>query len=299
MAVKQKGLGKGLGDLGIQALLSQVNTSVEQAPVMQDGQRLQMVPIEYCQPSPYQPRRSIAPEALEDLAASIRSQGLINPLVVRETAPKQYEIIAGERRWRAAQQAGLGDVPVLVKTMSDEAAMAVALVDNIQREDLNVMEQAFSLQKLIDTFGLTHEALAKTIGRSRAMVSNSLRLLKLPAGVQTLVENGDLDMGHARALLALPVSKQEDAAREVAAKALSVRETERLVAMMLRPKKETMAQPSKDHDTQRLEQALSAHFGTQVHIQASGAKGKGKLVLHYHSLDALSGLLDKCQFKDR
>lgn len=296
MAVKHKGLGKGLGDLGIQALLSQVNTDVVSTVEEEGQQRLQMVPIEHCQPSPYQPRRNIAPEALEDLAASIRTQGLINPLVVRESAPKQYEIIAGERRWRAAQQAGLGDIPVLLKTMSDEAAMAVALVDNIQREDLNAMEQALSLQKLIETFGLTHEALAKTIGRSRAMVSNSLRLLKLPQGVQMLLENGDLDMGHARALLALPVAKQEEAAREVAAKALSVRETERLVAVMLRPKKATSMSSGKDHDTQRLEQALSSHFGTQVDIHA-GAKGKGKLVLHYHSLDALTGLLDKCQFK--
>lgn len=294
MAVKQKGLGKGLGDLGIHALLSQVNAEVA-APDL-DGQRLQLVPIEHCQPSPYQPRRNIAPEALEDLAASIRAQGLINPLVVRETTPKCYEIIAGERRWRAAQQAGLDDIPVLLKTMSDEAAMAVALVDNIQREDLNAMEQALSLQKLIDVFGLTHEALAKSIGRSRAMVSNSLRLLKLPKGVQTLLENGDLEMGHARALLGLPATKQESTAREIATKSLSVRETERMVAMMLRPKQASSASPRKDRDTQRLEQALSAHFGAQVDIQA-GAKGKGKLVLHYHSLDALTGLLDKCQFK--
>lgn len=296
MAVKQrKSLGKGLGDLGIHALLDQVHAP---APAKGD-QALREVPVAACQPSPYQPRRVMAPEALSSLADSIHSQGVINPIVVRETAQNRYEIIAGERRWRAAQLAELSQVPVLVKPLSDEAAMAVALVENIQREDLNVMEQAMSLDRLTKEFNMTHEAAAKSVGRSRAAVSNLLRLLQLPMGVKTLLENGDLEMGHARALLALPASRQEAMGREVAAKGWSVRETERAVSAALQPAKSSTAQgkAAVDPDVKRLERSLSEHFGAEVQVQM-GAKGKGKLVMHYHSLDALSGLLKKCQFEE-
>lgn len=295
MVVKRKSLGKGLGDLGIGALLDQVSTTAA-APA---ASALQQVPVRACQPSPFQPRRVMAPEALASLADSIRAQGVINPVVVRQLAAGRYEIIAGERRWRAAQLAGLEQVPVLIKAMSDAAAMAVALIENIQREDLNVIEQATSLDRLMREFKMTHEAVAQTVGRSRAAVSNLLRLLQLPKGVKTLLENGDLEMGHARALLALPVNQQEAMARELAAGGWSVRETERAVSRRLQAMAETGATQgaTPDPDVARLTRALSEHFGAPVEIKM-GAKGRGKLVLHYRSLEALSGLLKQCQFEE-
>jgi ParB family transcriptional regulator, chromosome partitioning protein len=223
---------------------------------------------------------------------------VITPLLVRQHGPDNYEIIAGERRWRAAQQAELAEVPVLLKTLSDDAAMAVALVDNIQREDLNVIEEAVALQRLVNECGMTHDAVAKSVGRSRAAVSNLLRLLALPAEVKTLVENGDLEMGHARALLSLAVDQQNAVAREVANQALSVRATEQLIARLKTPVHSKKSQLSQDPNIVSLEQQLSDHFSTPVAIKGRQS-GKGQVVLSYHSLEALEGILNKLGLVDR
>jgi ParB family chromosome partitioning protein len=232
------------------------------------------------------------PEALEELANSIRAQGVVQPIVVRPIGGGRYEIIAGERRWRATQLAGLHEIPAVVRDVPDQAAMAMALIENIQREELNPMEEAQALYRLIEEFGLTHQQTADAVGRSRASVSNLLRLLGLNEDIKRMLGNGDLEMGHARALLALSGEQQSEVARSVVGKGLSVRETERLVKRTLEgPQPGAAKEKRPDPDIHRLEQDLGERIGARVAIQ-HGAKGKGKLVITYNSLDELDGILE-------
>jgi ParB family chromosome partitioning protein len=241
-------------------------------------------------PGRYQPRTRMDEQALAELAQSIRSQGLLQPLVVRPVE-QGYELIAGERRWRAAQMAGLAQVPVVVREVPDDAALVMALIENIQREDLNAMEEAAAVQRLIDEFKMTHEQAADAVGRSRSATSNLLRLLKLAKPVQELLMRGALEMGHARALLALDAARQIEAGTRIVAKRLSVRETEALVQGLLRAPASRRRKKT-DRDLARLEEELSERLGTTVEIRAA-RKGRGQLVLHYASLDHLEQLLKR------
>lgn len=283
---KKHGLGRGLDAL----LEPQAEAPVPQVEAQDD--RLQQLPVEQLRPGRYQPRGAMDADALDELAASIRSQGVVQPIVVRPVdGGKGYEIIAGERRWRAAQIAELEKVPVVVRDVPDRAAIAIALIENIQREDLNPIEESQAIRRLIDEFEMTHQEAADAVGRSRTAVSNLLRLLELNEGVKTLLENGDLEMGHARALLSLDGEAQLSTARKVASKGLSVRETEQLVRRLLTPKdpdKEKKGEP--DPDIRRLQEDLVERLGAAVRIQ-HGAKGAGKLVISYHNLDELEGIL--------
>ena len=275
--MKPKGLGRGLD-----ALLGG-----EEPP----REALATLPVARIQPGRYQPRTHMDEHALAELAASIRSQGLMQPLLVRPLGGERYELIAGERRWRAAQMAGLEQVPALVREVPDEAALAMALIENIQREDLNPMEEAAGIQRLVDEFRMTHEQAADAVGRSRSATTNLLRLLKLARPVQEMLMQGKLEMGHARALLALEGARQIEAAHLVAAKGLSVRETEALVQRLLRGAPSRRRRKT-DRDLARLEEELAERLGTTVEIRA-GKKGGGKLLLHYSSLDHLEELLKK------
>jgi ParB family chromosome partitioning protein len=280
MMAKPKGLGRGLD-----ALLSEGET--------QGGERLLTLPVESLQPGKYQPRTRMDEEALRDLAESIRAQGLMQPILARTAAGGHYEIIAGERRWRASQMAGLAEVPVLVRDVGDDVALKMALIENIQREDLNPLEEAQGLQRLINEFDMTHQGVAESVGRSRTAVTNILRLLNLAKPVQSLLLGGALEMGHARALLALSHGKQVDGADEVIKHGLSVRETERLVARMLKAKT-AKPEPRKDRDVLRLEEDLSDKLGARVSIQAN-RKGSGRMVVEFASLDQLDGLIRRFQ----
>jgi ParB family chromosome partitioning protein len=262
---------------------------------------LQTLAVDVLVRGAYQPRHDMHTESLEDLAKSIRAQGVIQPIIVRplpERGPggePRYEIVAGERRWRAAQMAGLQSVPAVVREIPDSAAIAMALIENIQREDLNPLEEAMAIRRLIDEFGLTHEDAADAIGRSRAAVSNLLRLMQLGEVAQDLLQKRAIEMGHARALLGLTDPRmQAEVARLVSTKGLSVRETERLIKRMLEGPSKTGGQAagrSKDPDVRRLENELADKLGAQVAIQ-HGRGGKGKLVVAYNSLDELEGILD-------
>ncbi|MBN3002255.1 ParB/RepB/Spo0J family partition protein [Chromobacterium alkanivorans] len=278
---KLKGLGRGLD-----ALLSTAETVDD---------RLTSLPIDSIRPGKYQPRSFMDEGALEELAASIRSQGVIQPLVVREIGFGDYELIAGERRWRASRKAGLTEVPAVIKSVPDEAALAMALIENIQRQELDPIEEAQGLKRLIDEFGLTHEAAADAVGRSRSAVSNLLRLLALPEPVQTMLHQGRLEMGHARALLALPVVEQLGLAQEVGDKGLSVREVERRVQQKA-VEKTTVAPQQKqaDPDVSRLAEQVSERIGARVSIRHAN-RGNGRLVIEYATLDELEGLLEKLQ----
>lgn len=247
-----------------------------------------VLPIEKMQPGEYQPRTRMDQDSLNELAASIKSQGIIQPILVRPIDGNKYEIIAGERRWRAAQIAQLDEVPVLVRNIPDEATLAVALIENIQRENLNPIEESVGLKRLMDEFELTHEEMAKSIGRSRTAVTNLLRLLSLSHGAKQLLEHGKIEMGHARALLGLPIEHQDFAAAEVYSKKLSVRQTEALVRSYVSPKKKS--QPTvKTSDIRRLEETLGETLGTRVLVDDKN--GKGKLVIEYKSLEILDGIL--------
>ena len=250
---------------------------------------LQKLPVEMLQPGQYQPRKIMTDDALEELASSIKAQGVIQPVVVRAVAKDKYEIIAGERRWRASQLAQLAEIPCLVKEIPDEAAIAMALIENIQREDLNAMEEAVALQRLMQEFSLTHQQTADAVGKSRTTVTNLLRLLSLTEPCRVMLERGDLEMGHARALLSLPSDQQTLTARTVVAKEMTVRETEKLVRKQLSPVKET---PKKDVDPhiEQLERTISDKIGSPTQIN-HGAKGKGKITINYSSLDELDGIL--------
>ncbi|MFZ1908504.1 MAG: ParB/RepB/Spo0J family partition protein [Burkholderiales bacterium] len=274
---KPKGLGRGLD-----ALLG-----ADVAP----RDALATLPVGRIRPGKYQPRTRMDQEALAELAASIKSQGLMQPLLVRRVERDRYELIAGERRWRAAQMAGLEEVPALVREVPDEAALAMSLIENIQRENLNPMEEAAGLQRLIDEFKMTHEQAADAVGRSRSATTNLLRLLKLPKPVQAMVLEGVLEMGHARALLALDGTRQIEAANRVAGRGLSVRETEALVAKQLRGGGANKKRKA-DRDLVRLEQEASERLGTTVEIRP-GKKGAGKVIVYYAGLDHLETLLRK------
>jgi ParB family chromosome partitioning protein len=280
--IKQKGLGRGLD-----ALLD-----AESAP--SGAQSLAAARVDRLQPGRYQPRTKMDAESLNELAASIKEQGLMQPILVRPAGAERFEIIAGERRWRAAQIAGLEEVPVVVRDVPDQAALAMALIENIQREDLNPLEEAQGVQRLVAEFKLTHQEAADAIGRSRAATTNLLRLLNLPQSVQQLVLDGALDMGHARALLALDSELQVGTAKKVAAKGLSVRETEQLVNDILHPKaRQARGKARTGRDIQRLEEEVSERLGTTVEIKPVGKKGGGRLVINYMSHEHLDQLLAK------
>lgn len=284
--VKLKGLGRGLD-----ALLG-ADDDKTAAAAANAGDGLKELPIDSLQPGKYQPRTHIAPEPLTELAESIKTQGVMQPVLVRPIGKGRYEIVAGERRWRAARMAGLATVPALVREIPDQQALAAALIENIQREDLNALEEAQGIQRLIQEFGLTHQAVAESLGRSRAAVTNLLRLLELAPPVRELLGQGRLDMGHARALLALPVTQQVALARAAVEQQWSVREVEQRVAAALkRPVAAAPVVKPVDRDVARLEEDLSQRLGTTVEIRAGGKKGSGKLMISYGSLDQLDGLL--------
>lgn len=264
------------------------------APVSEQGksrERLRMIPIELLSPGKFQPRQDFEPERLQELADSIKAQGVLQPIIVRPIAQNQFEIIAGERRWRASQLAGLREMPAIIKEFNDEDALAIALIENIQREDLNPLEEARALQRLIEEFGKTHEQAATAVGKSsRTAVTNLLRLLQLNDDVKTMLEHGDLEMGHARALLSLESQEQSKAAGIVVSKGLSVRETEKLVKRTLEGPDETKKVVENDPDIMRFQENLSRKLGAKIQIQHS-SQGKGKLIIHYNSPDELEGIL--------
>lgn len=286
MAVKKRGLGRGLD-----ALLSGPTASALEAQAVKlDEKELQYLPLDIIQRGKYQPRRDMDPQALEELAQSIRAQGVMQPIVVRPIGEGRYEIIAGERRWRASQQAGLDRIPAMVREVPDETAIAMALIENIQREDLNPLEEAIALQRLQQEFQLTQQQVAEAVGKSRATVTNLLRLISLPEGIKTMLAHGDLEMGHARALLGLPEERQLEGARHVVARGLTVRQTEALVRQWLNTTERPETPPATDPDILRLEQRLAERLGSPVQIR-HGQKGKGQLVIRYSSLDELQGVL--------
>ena len=281
MVKAPRGLGRGLDAL--------LGGEDKRGPV---GDTVGSLPLDALQPGKYQPRTRMDQSALEELSASIRSQGVMQPILVRPVGDGKHEIIAGERRWRAARMAGLSNVPVLIREIPDQHALAAALIENIQREDLNPLEEALGIQRLIDEFGLTHQAVSESVGRSRAAVSNLLRLLDLPPVIRGMVNEGKLEMGHARALLAVSGARQLDLARKAADEGWSVREVERRVTLVARP-----ASPLKkarvDRDVARLEEELAQRLGTNVQVLNSAKGGKGKLVIYYQSLDQLDGLISR------
>lgn len=286
MATKKRGLGRGLD-----ALLGGANVAAIQEDAAQaDVRELQQLPLDVIQRGKYQPRRDIDPVTLDELANSIRTQGVMQPIVVRSIGSGCYEIIAGERRWRASQQAGLDKIPAMVREVSDEAAIAMALIENIQREDLSPIEEAVALQRLQQEFQLTQQQVADAVGKSRVTISNLLRLIALPEEIKTLLSHGDLEMGHARALLGLPADQQVEGARHVVARGLTVRQTEALVRQWLSKPESTKTEPKSDPDIVRLEQRLAERLGSPVQIK-HGEKGKGQLVIRYSSLDELQGVL--------
>jgi ParB family chromosome partitioning protein len=283
--VKLKGLGRGLDAL--------LDKDGEGAPI---SERQATLRVDQVQRGRYQPRTRMDEGSLEELAASIRKQGVMQPILVRPIERDRYEIIAGERRWRAAKIAGLAEFPALVREVPDSSALAMALVENIQRENLNPLEEAGGVQRLIGEFKLTHQEAADAIGRSRTATTNLLRLLNLQKAVQALVFDGKLEMGHARALLALDGRQQESTAKRVADQALSVRQTEQLVNAILHPAVKTRRRPGTDRDIARLEEELSEEIGTKIEIKP-GKKGAGKLVISYSSHDHLDDLLSKFRRK--
>ena len=282
---KKRGLGRGLDEL--------LGGSRKSAAT-KDGDYLLDVEVSRIQPGEYQPRTGMDSEKLQELADSIAAQGIVQPVVIRPKGRNRFELIAGERRWRAAQLAGLSKIPALVKDIPDQATMAMSLIENIQREDLNPLEEAIALNRLIIEFKLTHQQAAEAVGRSRAAVSNLLRLLDLHAVAKELLEQGKLDMGHARALLPLTESLQRKAAMEIVAKQLSVRSAEELVRQLLEPAKNHVKDIMKDPNISRLEQDLSERLCTPVDVKHQSS-GKGQVVIRYSSLDELDGILGKIQ----
>jgi len=308
MAAKKRGLGRGLDALlgsSARSAPGADNTAVSAPPELRsvptpdtataaptsptDGS-LCKLPVDVIQRGQYQPRVDMHQESLQDLADSIGAQGVVQPIVVRAIGEGRYEIIAGERRWRAAQLAGLHEIPAVVREVDDRDAIAIALIENIQRENLNPLEEARALERLIKEFELTHEQAAEAVGRSRAAVSNLLRLLDLEDSVKEMVEQGELEMGHARALLALSGKKQLEAARQVVNRGLTVRATEGLVKSLQRPQPQKPVKTGKDANIQRLESDLADTLGARVAVR-QGRGGKGKLEISYNSLDELDGIL--------
>jgi len=285
VAARKRGLGKGLD-----ALLGDRRSS--ELGSIDGNEELRFLPVDLIQRGQYQPRTEFGEEALQDLANSIKAQGVVQPILVRPTGTEdKYEIIAGERRWRAAQMAGLHEIPVVLRQIDDQTAMCMALIENIQREDLNPLEQAQGLARLLDEFGMTHQGIADAVGRSRSTVSNMLRLLDLHTSVKLMLGAGKLEMGHARAILGLPEQDQAEAAAKVVRRSLSVRATETLVKQALSGNKKTRKKTAKkDPDTIRLETELSGRLGASVNIKHS-SKGKGVVEISYNSLDELDGIL--------
>lgn len=285
-AAKKRGLGRGLD-----ALLS-ADDEGSLSLTEQEGE-LRMLPIQQIQPGKYQPRRHWNEEALDELAASIKAQGLIQPVVVRLLGKNSYELIAGERRWRAAQRAQLAEIPALIKQVPEAAVPAMALIENIQREDLTSLEEADALKRLIDDFDLTHQQAADAVGRSRAAVSNLLRLTELPDSIKKLLDEGKLEMGHARCLLTLPEHEAEMLAREAVRNDWTVRELEEAARRaQTAPRGKARSTPARDPNVVDLERELGERFAARVEL-AQGRGGRGKLVIHYHSNDELEGILSK------
>ena len=311
MAKKKRGLGRNLGDLGLSELLGGITStatvdSVEapselgdstaspvtaQAEVAPNGDRVFRLPVQKLHPGRFQPRQFFDESALDDLASSIRAHGIIQPLVVRRSQ-QGYEIIAGERRWRAAQRAGLEQVPAIVQDLPEQAMVAIALIENIQREDLNPLEEAAALDRLLNEFALTHQEVAEAVGKSRAAVTNLLRLLKLSAEVKQMLEQGAIDMGHARALLTLDVVEQAEVAKLIADKGMSVRQAEQLVKQYGENKVGSKPATARlDPNIANLQGQLSDKLGAKV-VFRHKAKGAGQLVIHYNSVDELDGILE-------
>lgn len=293
MSARKRGLGRGLDALlsaGSNAADSNAAAPVSGETSGDDRHAMRDLPVDLVQRGKYQPRRDIEQEALQELANSIKAQGVMQPIVVRPVSDSRFEIIAGERRWRASQLAGLDTIPAVVREVDDDAAIAMALIENIQRENLNPIEEAMALQRLQQEFKLTQQEVADAVGKSRSAVTNLLRLMSLQEEVRRLLEHGDLEMGHARALLGLDGADQTQAARTVVAKALSVRQTEALVRHLLADRADEKPTAAIDPNIRHLQDDLSRRLGTKVQIQHS-AKGKGKLVLSYTSLDELDGIL--------
>ena len=292
---ERKKLGKGLGALlssdsaqNMSSLLNNGKGSAENA-IANDREELKHIPVDLIQRGKYQPRVEMDEVALEELALSIKAQGVMQPIVIRSIAPQKYEIIAGERRWRAAQMAGLDSIPAVIKSVSDEAAIAMSLIENIQRENLNPIEEALALRRLQDEFQLTQQEVANAVGRSRTTVTNLIRLVGLHIDVQKMLQSGKLEMGHARALLTLPDSKQVEFARVVAQKGLSVRQTEALVRKVNLDDEPKLGRNT-DPNIKKLEESLGEKLGARVLVQHN-SKGKGRLIITYNSLDELDGIL--------
>ena len=287
MAAKKRGL----GERGLGALLAGSKVNLDQELKDHDGE-LREVPIDLIQRGRFQPRRDMDPAALQELADSIRQQGVMQPVVVRPIAEGRYELIAGERRWRATQMAELDSIPAIIRDVPDEAAIAMALIENIQRENLNPIEEAFALQRLQDEFGLTQAQVAEAVGKSRTTITNLLRLIGLTEDVRLMLEHGDLEMGHGRAMLTLPPEQQMQVAKQVVAKSLSVRQTEALVRRIQQetPGHKSSGQAAVDPNIRALQDDLAERLGARVSI-AHGQRGKGKLVIEYSSLDELDGIL--------
>ncbi|MCW8855270.1 MAG: ParB/RepB/Spo0J family partition protein [Gammaproteobacteria bacterium] len=297
MSAKKRGLGRGLNALlgnaaEVKQLTDPAPTSTLEAQVTSLQSGMQNIGVDLIQRGIYQPRVHFEPEALQDLAESIKSQGVIQPIVVRPIGSGKYELIAGERRWRASQLAGMDEVPAVIRELDDQTAAAISLIENIQREDLNPLEESRALQRLIDEFSMTHQQVAEVVGRSRAAVTNLLRLRDLNEDVKKLVDEGKLEMGHARALLGLSGTEQSQLARKVAESGKSVRETEQMVRRQLNPEQHVKKKSTLDPDTRRLKDELSERLGAAVDLQHTNS-GKGKLVISYNSLDELDGILSK------
>ena len=289
---KKPSLGRGLD-----ALLSTPTSAELETRTDENDGELRHLPIEYMQRGKYQPRKDMNSEALEELAESIKAQGLMQPIVVRALGQDRYEIIAGERRWRACQLAGMETMPVLLREISDQSAIAMALIENIQREDLNPMEEAVALSRLQQEFDLTHQEVAHAVGKSRTTVTNLLRLITLTDRVKTMLEHGDLEMGHARSLISLSESQQVDAANQIVDKGLSVRQAEALVRKLIAVSEKDEAGESNiqnNPDIEALQEKLSNQLGASVSLQCN-ARGKGKMVISYNSLDELDGILAHIQ----
>ncbi|MCK2148561.1 MULTISPECIES: ParB/RepB/Spo0J family partition protein [Marinobacter] len=287
MAAKKRGL----GERGLGALLAGSKVNLDQELKDHDGE-LREVPIDLIQRGRFQPRRDMDPAALQELADSIRQQGVMQPVVVRPIAEGRYELIAGERRWRATQMAELDSIPAIIRDVPDDAAIAMALIENIQRENLNPIEEAFALQRLQDEFGLTQAQVAEAVGKSRTTITNLLRLIGLTEDVRLMLEHGDLEMGHGRAMLTLPPEQQMQVAKQVVAKSLSVRQTEALVRRVQqeKPDQKSGRETAVDPNIRALQDDLAERLGARVSI-AHGQRGKGKLVIEYSSLDELDGIL--------
>lgn len=303
MAAKKRGLGRGLDAL-LGGSAKEVRPIEETTQTTEDspaGQSLKTLPIDLIQRGKYQPRRNFDQDKLQELADSIAAQGIIQPIVVRPVEDGRYEIIAGERRWRASQLASLQEIPVVIHEVDDQAAMAMALIENIQRDDLNPLEEANALHRLLNEFGLTHQQIAKAVGKSRTSVTNFLRLLELAEPVKKMLELRQLDMGHAKAILGLKESDQQKAAKQVFDQGLSVRETEKLVRRMQgisetdqKPASQKATKTKMNPDVLRLQNSLADKLGAKVEIKQS-ASGKGQLVIGYNSLDELDGIIDHIQ----